>query len=460
MSITIYPIKQMPGDIIIGGDYDTTQMALILGALASGETIINIYNKSLNTGRTVDFLKNIGSRVIVDGGTLRVGRGDGPTIPEDRHLTYGGDISPLSLIIGLLAGMNESCILDYGEAVNSDIIDSLTEVLNKKGIDIFHEANSRQVVFRASAEHPIEIKISSSLSYSKNCLLAFGLVSGCSVNIREFRITSGVFQKGIKRFDGDINIMTPKPEFKPDPHDPRKRIRTTSVDYKREIILGPSVRLQGQTINIPVDFDMAAALITLAVIKKKSITLPGISMDNNATGFLNHLKASGMDVKTGERKNVDGFQIGEVTVTGKEIKVRRTAGSLATSLIDEIPFLAIIAAAGKGTSVIRGVREMSESGLNPFEEITANLQKMGVKSGIMEDGLVIEGTGVLAGADFGRFENPRVGLAFLIAAMAAQERCTFDDFSNVVQHYPDTGIIWPVELMGQKTVTEEDDIRA
>jgi len=447
MSITIHPIKKIPLEYNLGGDYDTTQTVLILGTLASGETIIKNYNRSINVGKTIRFLKMIGGRVTNENETIRVGRGDGPTIPEDGFLEYDGDIFPLSMIIGLVAGLNESCTLRYGHSINADMVDNLVDVLNNNGIDVYNDADTRQIIFRSSPEYPIEIKITSSLSFLKNCLLFFGISSGCCITIREIMLTSGILQKCIQKFDGDILINTPKPEFRPDPVDPRKRIKTTNDDYKREVILRSSAKMQGQIFNIPSDMDMATALMTLAALNRVSICLDNIPLDNATNGFLNFLKSSGMGFEISNRRSVEGLQVGSVSVTGKEIKVRKTAGNTAATLIDKIPFMAIIASKGKGTSVIRGVKELTEVGFDLFGEITSNLAKMGVKCGIMEDGLVIEGTGKLAGADFARFNNPKVGLAFLVASMAAGERCTVENIDNITRHYPDIRVLLEDDLI-------------
>ena len=92
-------------------------------------------------------------------------------IPESGSIEYDGGAFTLSIILGILAGLNKTCCLKYSVLINPDIIDSLVDVLNDNGIDIFHEADSKTVVIRAGTEIPIEIKIDSSLSYLKNCLL-------------------------------------------------------------------------------------------------------------------------------------------------------------------------------------------------------------------------------------------------------------------------------------------------
>jgi len=113
------------------------------------------------------------------------------------------------------------------------------------------------------------------------------------------------------------------------------------------------------------------------------------------------------------------------------------AGEQATVLIDEIPFMSVIAALGDGTSIIRGVADYNDCGIRPFTEIAENLGKLGIKAGVLEDGLVIEGKREYAGADFGQFNDCRSALAFYVAALAGQEPSTFDNFEIVENYFPD-----------------------
>lgn len=437
MNTRIYPIKIIPPYLSFSGDHNATQAALMLAALAKGKTVIRNAGSGVDTNRTIGFLKKLGVEFSHDDNGITVETDRKLNVPEDDTLEYKGGIFTLSLILGMLAGLNRSCCLKYSEVVNHDIIDSIVEVLNANGIDIFHEADSRTVVIRAAAEFPIEIRITSSLSFLKNCLLMFGLVSGQSVLIREIRITNDIFQNYVARFGTGLEMDRPKPIIKPDPNDPRKKIRTTGVDYRQEIRLASNTELQGFEIDLPPDSDMITALMALAILNKKNITFDGIPLDRIRTKFINYLRACGIEPVITDRKAVDGFQVGTVTLKGAELKVRKTAGEQAAALIEDIPFMAAMASLGTGTSIIRGVREFSEWGIDPFVEIAGNLEKINVKCGILEDGLVIEGTNEITGADFGPFLNPKVALAFFVLSLSGQGWSTLDNFELISDHYPD-----------------------
>ncbi len=70
-----------------------------------------------------------------------------------------------------------------------------------------------------------------------------------------------------------------------------------------------------------------------------------------------------------------------------------------------------------------------------FAEISSNLKRIGVKCGVFDDGLVIEGTKELNGADFGPFRNPEVALAFYLAALAGHGKSHMAQFETVEDYF-------------------------
>lgn len=423
--------------ISFGGDYYITQSSLLLSALVDGDITLKNCNRSRDTDATLSFLASLGIRATRKDSEIRIETAERPVVPDDQILTFDGSIFPLSLIIGLLAGINRSCSVRYTESINQDVIDNIVEALNTNGIDVTHEADSRVIVIRAGTDYPLEVKLCSSLSHLKNCLLMFGAASGRSVSIREVRTTSESFQKCLGTFGGSIRVDKQKPVLKEDPGDPRRKVRVRSADYRREIILPASTELHPIDFDIPGDAENSLALMTLAVLKKKDIRLENVALDSRIMRFLNYLKSSDIEATVIDRRSTGGETVGTICVQKGEIKVRKISGEQASTLIDEIPFLAVLAALGSGTSLIRGVREFSDWGIAPFQEIADSLGRMGIKCGILEDGLAIEGTGEITGADFGTFENPKVALAFYVAALAGQGASTFENFMTVRENYPD-----------------------
>ncbi|MFH2035713.1 MAG: hypothetical protein ABIJ45_04865 [Candidatus Zixiibacteriota bacterium] len=437
MKKEITPIKNIPNELIFTGDYYATQSALIIGALGDKDITIHNHNINIETKQTAEFLKSIGIECIVKEDFIRVENGYGLTIKEDAELIFEGGVFPLSLIIGLLAGRNQTCTLKYDNLINPDIVDSIVNILNQNGIDIFNEANDRLIVFRSSIDLPVEIKLTTSVPYLKNCVILFSISSGISAIVQEFVTTTNHLERALKRFGLPFKIYEPKTIITDDPKDPRKKIRSREAEYQREISIPPSAKFDNLKIYLPADLISTVAIITLAILKKKELVLDKVAINQVSSKFINYLKSTSAEITISDRDEIEGETLATIEVTPRNIKAKKMAGEQATVLIDEIPFMAVIAALGDGTSIIRGVADYNDCGFAPFNEIANNLERLGVKAGVLEDGLVIEGKKEYAGADFGQFNDCRSALAFYIAALAGREPSTFDNFELIENHFPD-----------------------
>ncbi|MCP4703101.1 MAG: hypothetical protein GY865_00705, partial [candidate division Zixibacteria bacterium] len=60
MNEIIKPLKKLPNNIKLGGDYNCTQYTLILGLLANEDISVRNYNRGKDTAFTLSFLNSIG----------------------------------------------------------------------------------------------------------------------------------------------------------------------------------------------------------------------------------------------------------------------------------------------------------------------------------------------------------------------------------------------------------------
>jgi 3-phosphoshikimate 1-carboxyvinyltransferase len=429
-------MKRLPENYSICGDYYITQSALILGVLAEGTVVLGNPNRSVDTNRTVVFLKSLGGNIKRHDSEIRIEGGSGLEVPEDLKLIYGGAIFPLSLVIGLLAGLNQSCLLNYAHSINQDVVDNIIDAFNHNGVDILHESDERLIVFRSGRKHPLELDTVSALPYLRNSMLMYGLSSGQGVVIRELVFGSDYFIRTLGLFDAGLIVEETRPELVRDPIDPRKKIRSSGTGHKRELAINRAPKLQPLALDIPADSDISGALISLAVLKGKRISLRNVSLNSPMMRFLDFLKSSGAEIEISGRKITGGLPCGFVSILPGELKLRRISGAQAISLINDIAFVALLAAFYKGTTVIRGIEEFRDCGLEPMNEIADNIGRLGAKCGVLKDGLVVDGTGQINGADLGPFKNAKIALAFYVAALAGQENSSFSNFEIVSEHYP------------------------
>jgi len=437
MSEKIYPIKKIKDDTITEGDYYFTQSAMILGLLADEAVSISNYNRSVQTDHTIKFLDSIGVKtdkkedcIIVN----PIGRFDSL---DDVSLEYNGDIFTLGLLIGYIAGNKESCVLRYSDSVNPDLVDSLVDLLNSKGIDIYNEADSNIIVFRSRTDYPVEIKINSNLSVHKNCLMMYSLTSGCSIRIREMANTSNHFEAVLARLCDGLESRDTKMIVEVDLIDPRKKIRRPEAEYKRELFIRPNSKVKALELTAPADLVSTLAALTLASMKMQDYSLKKVSINRVSSKFLTFLKGSGVELSISDKTEVENDTFATISLKCKNIKSKKFSGEQTGLLIDEIPFICAMSILGDGTTIIRGIEEYKELGVDPFDEIAQGLSKLGVKCGVLKDGFAIEGIREINGVDFPAFQNHKIALAFAIAAAAGQGHSVFENFDLLTDNYPD-----------------------
>ena len=104
-----------------------------------------------------------------------------------------------------------------------------------------------------------------------------------------------------------------------------------------------------------------------------------------------------------------------------------TLSDTTVGLIDEIPIVAVVAAFAGGATIIRDAGELRVKESDRLVAASVNLQRMGVKCGLLQDGLAVEGGKDLAGADFQSFGDHRIAMAFSIASLFLVGPSTIDN---------------------------------
>ncbi len=434
---TIKPLKRMPEKFALPGDYHKTIASIFCGIISGEECTITNYNRGQDIFALIELFEGLGWQISRNATEIKIYPSPEAGIVECAVLKYTGGITPLSLLIGLLIGKGQDCTLHYGIEINQDAIDLMVNFCCHRGIDLYHEADDREIIFRAGQLVPLECRLKSALPHLKNMLLMIGLCSDISVKVCEDIITPNFLEWTLAAFGAPVDIRDIKTRWVPDPIDPRKKIQEKEAEWKREIRVGRSLKPSGVTIEIPSDIEAAAALMELAVLKRKHITLLNVHLDDSLREFMKALNGAGIEIDRtgGHHEGNDAYS--DLHVYGKAPKSRKLSGDTAQELADFIPYLSPMLATGDGTSIIRDMSEYSIWLNNPFVEISAGLENLGIKAGAIEDGLIIEGGKELDAERHGPFVNRAVALSFYICALAGKAKTEFDGFDIIRAHYHD-----------------------
>jgi len=198
----------------------------------------------------------------------------------------------------------------------------------------------------------------------------------------------------------------------------------TLIPYKRYNIV-PQI-YKSATFTVPIDFSSLALLLSAAVLNGEGITIKG-SIGNLPQGdevFIDILEQLGVNV----------------TINEKEIKIKSPkklkGGKFDLSNSpDLLPPLAILALNTSCPIEIVNVKHARLKETDRIAILSRELVKLGIKIQEKEDGLILESSENLSGAELNSENDHRLFMAFCIAGMYIGN-CTVTDPESVKISYP------------------------
>jgi 3-phosphoshikimate 1-carboxyvinyltransferase len=134
--------RYKPTRFQVEGDWSSASYFLALGALSeAGVKVANIRNSSLQGDRVIlDFLRNMGAQVRVDGSSVTVSRGELKAVKAD--LSDCIDLLPtMAVLAALAAGVSELTGIERARIKESNRVAAVKEGLEKLGVSVTEDKN-------------------------------------------------------------------------------------------------------------------------------------------------------------------------------------------------------------------------------------------------------------------------------------------------------------------------------
>ena len=424
----LLPVKNIGGTITVPGDKSIGHRIALLSLLVKEPVTVLNYPSGQDCQSSLKAVQALGVKVekTDDRKIILTPPEEIKTDPE-LVIDCGNSGTTTRLLSGIIAGSPIEVTLSGDESLQSRPMKRIIDPLTEMGAELFSEDGHLPMRIKGNKLLSFEYRMPVPSAQVKSSLLLAGLASGCSVTIREETITRDHTELMIEELGGDITVRNIKAILVEDPNDPRKRKMEMPESFKKEIILSSSSVLNGGEIDIPGDISTASFFMAAAVISGNSITINNLGLNKTRTAFIDYLKGIGAEVRIEDRRIISGEPRGNVTVTGLKLKSRKISGGTTVGLIDEIPIVSVIAAFAPGTTIIRDAAELKVKESDRLNATAENLKRMGIKCGLLEDGLAIEGGHDLSGADFVSYGDHRIAMAFSIASLFLVGPSTIDD---------------------------------
>jgi 3-phosphoshikimate 1-carboxyvinyltransferase len=210
----------------------------------------------------------------------------------------------------------------------------------------------------------------------------------------------------------------------------------------RVVTLSPGRELVGSLIRVPGDISSAAFLLALGLlVGGGGVTVTDVGVNPTRTGFLDVLTAMGGRL-TITATSQEAEPMADLTAESSELSGTTIAGDLVPRAIDELPILAVLAAAAAGPTEVRDAAELRVKESDRIRALVAELGKLGVRIDERPDGFRIVGRRTGAGPVFraarlSSWGDHRLAMALIVAGLVADGPTIIEDIDCVATSYPD-----------------------
>lgn len=411
------PAGPLVGDIFVPGDKSMSHRALVLGALASGETQIAGLLESEDVLATLKAVQAFGASVERSGDEWLV-RGTEWHTP-DRLIDCGNSGTSARLLMGAAAGFPLRAHFTGDDSLCRRPMQRVVEPLRQMGAK-FDGSYFLPIGLRGGALRGISHSSAVASAQVKSAILLAGLGANEVVEVTEMIPSRDHTEVMLSAFGCDVEICDTK--------------------LGRRVALGTNRSLRGTQIHIPGDPSSAAFLIVAALITPGShVTVRNIIDSPTRNGLLITLLEMGAFIYISNQRTCGGVALMDVTARFSRLNAVRVPASRSPSMIDEYPILAIAAAHATGVTIMENLAELRKKESDRLVSIEAGLKRCNVDARIEGETLYVTGNGrpPRGGAFVTTRGDHRIAMAFLVMGLSARNAVTVDETQMIATSFPD-----------------------
>ena len=412
----------LTGIAAIPGDKSCSHRALILGALAAGETRISGLLEADDVAATARAVAAFGASAerVGDGEWLvRGGEWRSPSEPVD----CGNSGTAARLLMGAAAGFDLIATFTGDESLSRRPMARVTAPLARMGAR-FDGGERLPLTLHGGGLGGIDWVNEPASAQVKSAVLLAGLRAQGSVVVREPMPSRDHTEIMLREFGCAVDASD------------------------GAVTLGDQRQLIGCEIAIPADPSSAAfALTAAALVPGSSVEVHDLLVNPLRTGLFEALEEMGAEVELAD----EGLRSGEIIATLRigqaALQAIEVAAPRIPAMIDEVPLLAVAAAFADGETVIHGLAELRHKESDRLGAIVAGLAACGVAAVVHGDSLHVFGRGkVRGGAKVLAQGDHRIAMAFLVLGVASEAPVTVDSAGMIATSFP--GFVESMRALG------------
>jgi len=413
----VQPGGALTGRLRVPGDKSISHRAVMLGAIADGDTEIDGFLEGADAMGTLAAMKALGvaidvpfpGRVVVHGAGI-----DGLRAPA-APIDLGNSGTSMRLLAGLLAGQPFDTTLVGDASLSRRPMRRVTEPLARMGarIDTSEAGTPPLTVHGGRPLQGVDYESPVASAQVKSALLLAGLYARGRTCVREPAESRDHTERMLAAFGCPV-----------------------ARDGLTACVQGGG-RLQARgAIDVPADISSAAFFLVGASIAPGSeLVLEHVGWNPTRTGVVEILRLMGADIEVLAEREAGGEPVADLRVRAADLRGIEIPENLVPRAIDEFPALFVAAACARGRTVLTGAAELRVKESDRIAVMADGLRTLGVRAGPTEDGIVIDG-GPMRGGRVDSHGDHRVAMSFAISALRAEAPVTVADCRNVDTSFP------------------------
>lgn len=412
-----HPAPYVAGAIALPGDKSISHRALMLGAVASGQSVIHGFLRSEDCLATRAALEAMGVPIRdLPGSSLAIdGVGLHGLKPPGNTLDLGNSGTAIRLLAGLLAGQAFDVEMTGDASLRRRPMERVAAPLRAMGAAVETSNGAPPLKLRGGrALHGIDYTLPVASAQVKSALLLAGLYASGKTTLR----SPGPSRDHTERMLSCMGVAVEQDAA------------------RHTVALSGATALRSIEIEVPGDFSSAAFFIVAGCLAaNEGLLIRNVGVNPTRVGLLQILGAMGARIELRSARLVGAEPVADLYVERSELRGIEVPEALVPLAIDEFPILFIAAAGAAGTTVVRGAEELRKKETDRIAVMAAGLAALGARVREEPGGLTIDGGRLRAGR-VDSCGDHRIAMSFAVASLLAAGPIEILNTAEVATSFP------------------------
>ncbi len=418
------PTGPLTGRLRVPGDKSISHRALMLGALAIGETRVSGLLEGEDVLATAAALRRMGATIEREkSGTWSIhGVGVGSLLQPAQALDMGNSGTSTRLLMGLIASHGITAAFTGDASLSARPMGRVIEPLSQMGASFTPSpGNTLPLMMEGCLPAvPVIYRLPVASAQVKSAILLAALNTPGITTVVEPVPTRDHSERMLRGFGAELSVE--------------------EADGERIITVRGEADLRPQTIDVPGDPSSAAFFIVAALLVEGSdLIVENVGMNPTRAGLVGVLRDMGGEIEMLDPREVGGEPVADLRVRHSRLSGIAVDPAIVPSMIDEFPALFVAAALAEGRTVTRGLHELRVKESDRLAAMAAALAAIGARVEETPDGLVIDGTGgepLAGGGPVATHLDHRIAMSMAVAGLVSRDGVAIDDTQPIATSFP------------------------